>query len=163
MNMTELFHQHLLSMQIQKELKAEISVKGISMLPTLKTGDIITIQRQKSYGVGNIIVFYYQRTVLVHRIVKKIGNEFCCKGDNAYGCELVSAEKVLGKVISVNTEAVCDWPKELTELSLMAGKAFQENNYDIESVKNTSAYQQYRKMLYLYERCGRDKDVFESK
>jgi signal peptidase I len=66
-----------------------ITVKGISMLPTLKTGDFVLAEAQTSYRVGDLVVYRVPRGQigagddLIHRIVG--GNAttgFTLKGDN---------------------------------------------------------------------------------
>jgi signal peptidase len=66
-----------------------ITVKGVSMLPTLKTGDFVLAEAQPSYRVGDLVVYRVPKGQigagddLIHRIV--LGNAttgFTLKGDN---------------------------------------------------------------------------------
>jgi signal peptidase len=66
-----------------------ITVKGVSMLPTLKTGDFVLAEAQPSYHVGDLVVYRVPKGQigagddLIHRIVA--GNAttgFTLKGDN---------------------------------------------------------------------------------
>jgi signal peptidase I len=66
-----------------------ITVKGTSMLPTLKTGDFVLAEAQPSYEVGDLVVYRVPRGQigagddLIHRIVA--GNAtigFTLRGDN---------------------------------------------------------------------------------
>jgi signal peptidase len=66
-----------------------ITVKGISMLPTLKTGDFVLAEAQSAYHIGDLVVYRVPEGQigagddLIHRIVA--GNAtvgFTLKGDN---------------------------------------------------------------------------------
>jgi signal peptidase I len=66
-----------------------VTVKGVSMLPTLKTGDFVLAEAQPSYKVGDLVVYRVPKGQigagddLIHRIVA--GNAttgFTLKGDN---------------------------------------------------------------------------------
>ena len=83
-----------------------ITVKGTSMLPTLKTGDFVLAEAQPSYKVGDLVVYRVPRGQigagddLIHRIVA--GNAtigFTLKGDNNPAPDpwIVPRSDVLGK------------------------------------------------------------------
>ena len=83
-----------------------ITVKGTSMLPTLKTGDFVLAEAQPTYGVGDLVVYRVPRGQigagddLIHRIVA--GNPttgFTLKGDNNPAPDpwIVPRSDVLGK------------------------------------------------------------------
>jgi signal peptidase len=66
-----------------------ITVKGTSMLPTLKTGDFVLAEAQSSYHVGNLVVYKVPKgwpgagADLIHRIVGgNAASGFVLKGDN---------------------------------------------------------------------------------
>jgi len=83
-----------------------VTVKGTSMLPTLKTGDFVLAEAQPTYKVGDLVVYRVPRGQigagddLIHRIVA--GNAttgFTLKGDNNPAPDpwIVPRSDVLGK------------------------------------------------------------------
>jgi signal peptidase len=83
-----------------------ITVKGTSMLPTLKTGDFVLAEAQPTYKVGDLVVYRVPRGQigagddLIHRIVA--GNAmtgFTLKGDSNPAPDpwIVPRSDVLGK------------------------------------------------------------------
>ena len=61
-----------------------VNVRGISMEPTLYTGDLMVMRRQDAYEVGQIVAFESDMNgaVVVHRIVDVVGGRHLLKGDN---------------------------------------------------------------------------------
>lgn len=83
-----------------------VTVKGTSMVPTLKTGDFVLAEAQPTYKVGDLVVYRVPRGQigagddLIHRIVA--GNAttgFTLKGDNNPAPDpwIVPRSDVLGK------------------------------------------------------------------
>lgn len=61
-----------------------VCVLSESMEPGFKRGDILFIKPPQSYKIGDIAVFQiYENSIpIVHRIIKKEGNNILTKGDN---------------------------------------------------------------------------------
>jgi signal peptidase I len=61
-----------------------VNVRGISMQPTLYTGDLMVLRRQDAYEVGQIVAFESDMggAIVVHRIVDIVGDRHLLKGDN---------------------------------------------------------------------------------
>ena len=61
-----------------------VNVRGISMQPTLYTGDLMVLRRQDAYEVGQIVAFESDMggAIVVHRIVDIVGERHLLKGDN---------------------------------------------------------------------------------
>lgn len=61
-----------------------VNVRGISMEPTLYTGDLMVMRRQDAYEVGQIVAFESDMNgaIVVHRIVDVDGDRHLLKGDN---------------------------------------------------------------------------------
>ena len=61
-----------------------VNVRGISMEPTLFTGDLMVMRRQDGYEVGQVVAFESDMNgaVVVHRIVEVVGDRHLLKGDN---------------------------------------------------------------------------------
>lgn len=79
-----------------------LTVSSNSMKPELTVGDIIIIREYKDYNVGDVVTYSVNDDYLVtHRIIKKEGNNFVCKGDsnNVSDKEIVNIEKIEGKLI----------------------------------------------------------------
>lgn len=81
-------------------------VSSGSMSPELMINDIIIIKECQNYKVNDIVTFTNNDNYLVtHRIIKKDGDNYITKGDNnnSIDQEIISFEKIEGKVISNST------------------------------------------------------------
>ncbi len=84
-----------------------LSVQSGSMEPSIKTGSVVIVKNQDTYGLGDIITFTDnpQNDSTTHRIIKsevKDGKEiYTTKGDANQGDDRLTttSEKILGKVI----------------------------------------------------------------
>ena len=61
-----------------------VNVRGISMEPTLQTGDLLMMRQHDQYEIGQVVAFRSDMggAVIVHRIVDKVGDQYLLKGDN---------------------------------------------------------------------------------
>ena len=66
-----------------------VLVRGVSMLPTFHTGDLVLTRREPSYHTGEIVAYHVPKgdfgsgTVVIHRIAGgSAQNGFTMKGDN---------------------------------------------------------------------------------
>lgn len=58
-------------------------VKSNSMSPVFNKNDIIIIQEQKEYKIGDIVTYKANNgSIITHRIIEKDENEIYTKGDN---------------------------------------------------------------------------------
>lgn len=77
-----------------------VNVRGISMEPTLSTGDLLVMRQRDSYDVGQIVAFRSDMggAVVVHRIVATDGERYLLKGDNNTFLDRYTptAEEILG-------------------------------------------------------------------
>jgi signal peptidase I len=58
-------------------------VRGTSMHPTLRAGDLVVVRRRPSYDVGQVVA--YRRSggeMVIHRVVSEGGDGLRLKGDN---------------------------------------------------------------------------------
>ena len=79
-------------------------VKSNSMSPIFNKNDIIIIQEQKEYKVGDIITYEASNGELVtHRIIEKTENGFYTKGDNnnTKDEKEIYKQDVIGKVVYI--------------------------------------------------------------
>src|SRR3984885_7093476 len=61
-----------------------VVTNGISMEPRFHTGDLAIVHRQSSYHVGEIVAYHNKmfNTIVLHRIVGRVGDRYLFKGDN---------------------------------------------------------------------------------
>ena len=61
-----------------------VNVRGVSMEPTLHTGDLMMVRARDSYDVGQIVAFVSDMNgaIVVHRIVDVVDDRYLLKGDN---------------------------------------------------------------------------------
>ena len=96
---------NILRSQLNSNRDADISVTGVSMEPSLRAGDVVTIRRTESYEIGDILVFLYKNNeLLIHRLLRIKDQRYFCKGDNAFRLEDVLYEQIFCKVVKVNGE-----------------------------------------------------------
>ncbi len=78
-----------------------IIVSGISMEPTLRSGDLVVVRKQESYTTGDVVAFEVEGGVVIHRIVGGTAEKgFVTQGDNKGGPDLwrPRAEDIRGKM-----------------------------------------------------------------
>jgi signal peptidase I len=85
-----------------------VMVAGTSMLPTLRTGDVVVVRRQSAYRVGDIVAYRIPKGQpaaggrVIHRIVGGSGTTgYVLRGDNRKSNDLWRPRNadVLGKVV----------------------------------------------------------------
>lgn len=77
-----------------------VIVSGISMEPTLYTGDLVILQSQETYRVGDIVAYHVDAGNVIHRIVDVEGDTFILQGDNKRAIDpwTPQQEDILGKL-----------------------------------------------------------------
>lgn len=77
--------------------------KGFSMTPVINPGDKLFINKNNNtIKVGDIIVFYQNKSFVGHRVIKKGGGIIIAKGDNCFFCDKpLKYNQVLGKVVKI--------------------------------------------------------------
>ena len=78
-----------------------VTVQGVSMEPTLSTGDLAIVREQDSYGVGDIVAFHAEGAIVIHRIVRGSAEEgYIVQGDNKEFPDLwrPSGQDILGRM-----------------------------------------------------------------
>jgi len=102
-----LLNQFLQFMNKYERLKAELEsvgegrmkAFGQSMLPILKSGTLLTFQRQDSYDIGDIVFCKVKgRYIDAHKIVKKDPNKGFLIANN-HGFENGWTKRIFGKAI----------------------------------------------------------------
>ena len=139
---------NILRSQLNSNRDADITVTGVSMEPSLRAGDVVTIRRAESYEVGDILVFLYKNNdLLIHRLLRIKNQRYFCKGDNAFRLEDVACEQIFGKVVKVNGEDVPSVVSQQIELSYMVNRAFRKNGYQVDETKKSGIYRFYQKHI----------------
>lgn len=95
--------------QLSLGQKVRITLRGISMRPTLIEGDTLTIEpvATDDVAVGDVVLFRYEGRYCLHRVICVAGD--CCimQGDNCYTTEECSLTDVVGRLTEVNGST--DW------------------------------------------------------
>ena len=90
----------LLKEELDKKGELQLIVHGDSMLPTLKDGNVIKIEKCNEYRIGDIVVFYTivenQLKIIVHRVIFVRKTYVLTKGDNN---DFVDPIKVMNTMI----------------------------------------------------------------
>ncbi|MFA4984861.1 MAG: S24/S26 family peptidase [Candidatus Omnitrophota bacterium] len=91
---------------LKSNFAIRIKVRGSSMLPFIRTGDYVTIipVSLEDARIGDIIAYgdKERKNIICHRLIKRVNSDLVLKGDtHLWSSEKVSAESLLGKVVSV--------------------------------------------------------------
>lgn len=144
----------ILKKSIDNNGSVNIKVDGISMYPTLKKGDIVSVSNQDKYNVGEIVVYnFYDEGVLVHRILKSQNDEYYCKGDNAYRLEHINKKDIIGKVNFINDSIVQIWPQWKIKLSYDINRIYHNSKFDIKFTKNSETFKLYQALVLSGDNC----------
>lgn len=87
----------------------EIPIKGSSMYPFLKEGDLVMVLPKKVYFPGDVLLFFnFYGKIWCHRFIFFSFKEgrvlFYLKGDNSSSKEVVPLSNIIGKVVSVKRD-----------------------------------------------------------
>jgi signal peptidase I len=84
--------------------EARIPVCGSSMLPSIWTGDVLTVRRCSTgeMSVGDVAMFVREERLFAHRVVATASHSLVTQGDNLDSADApVSQEEFLGRVVGV--------------------------------------------------------------
>lgn len=79
----------------------EMPLCGVSMVPTLRNGDIITLEPAAVVAVGDVVLFRSQGRHLLHRVVAIDGDTFTMQGDNCRTVEMAGRGDILARLVAV--------------------------------------------------------------
>ncbi len=118
--------------------RVTLRVRGSSMLPWVKAGDVAVIRRAGINDVrcGDVVLFQRASRLFVHRLVEKHGTlreaQFLAKGDAHPGSDgMVNRELVLGRVVRIHRgdkRIDLDSPRQLA-LGLMVSQLSRKSAY----------------------------------
>ena len=95
---------------LDKGVPFRFRVKGFSMTPFIKDGDVITVSPLSGVlpRLGDVVAFIHPKTekLVVHRMVGQNGNYFLLSGDNTSSVtnDLIPKENILGYTTKVERE-----------------------------------------------------------
>jgi signal peptidase I len=64
-----------------------VTIRGVSMEPLMRKGDLVILQKRSHYEVGDIAAYHSTdiRQVVLHRIIGRDGQRYIVRGDNTQG------------------------------------------------------------------------------
>lgn len=142
------FLQKILFANLRTGREMTITVTGVSMEPTMREGDSVTVRRADTYDVGDVLVFLYKGELLVHRLLKIENGKYFCKGDNAFRLEDMPIESIAGKVMLHNSAPPKSFPACTCRLSYLVNREFRKNQYNIEKTKQSGIYRFYHQIIW---------------
>lgn len=118
--------------------RATLRVRGSSMLPWVRPGDIAVIRRAEIGNVrcGDVVLFQRESRLFLHRLVEKHGTlrevQFLAKGDAHPGPDgMVGRELMLGRVVRIyrgDKKIDFDSPRQLA-LGLIVSELSRKSAY----------------------------------
>jgi signal peptidase I len=127
----------------------EIRVTGDSMNPVLSHGEKIIVRQKEEYLPGDILVFFYKYgELLVHRLLKRQGERYYCKGDNAFRLEDFTKDRIVGAVVLPEDR---NNNPEFMKMSLLIARLYRKSGYDAEKTMKTEQYQAYKRTYLISE------------
>ena len=127
-----------------------LTICGNSMSPLLNSGDQIAVKPQKAYQVGDVVAFFYDHVLLVHRIVQMQNDSIVCKGDNSFRLEHIAIEDIVGKAVARNGKCLPELPAVLLEQSLAIGQLYQTGHMKIAAIREQPFYEGYQTALQAW-------------
>ena len=94
----------LLLVSLAEGREIRLRVNGTSMVPLLKLGDIVVIQRIEPERLrkGDLVVVRHEHELVTHRLVWQTAGKWVTKGDNCRSLDpAVVDQAILGKVIAL--------------------------------------------------------------
>ncbi len=98
-------YQKLVQQAIINNNETTLPIKGMSMYPTIKHGDKITLKRAdiSQLSIGDVIAVREGQKLQVHRIVWKKRSLFVTKGDHNFHFDSkVKKNQIIGLVTQIN-------------------------------------------------------------
>lgn len=88
--------------ELAKGRIVKMSLKGVSMLPTLCEDDVLTLEPLAGEPCeGDVLLFRYAGDHIVHRLIGHDGDTCVMQGDNNYGTETVRRCDIVARVAAV--------------------------------------------------------------
>lgn len=144
----------IVGVRAKKGTPFKIRVRGTSMTPIIKDGDIATIQKSDKYSVGDVLLYPFgNEGLLLHRLLKINGSRYYCKGDNSFRLEEVMCSGIFGKVIAVTRKSVTfclpTVLAEFLEMSYSVYCEFTKHDNSVRKTKLTEVYKNYEQKFLV--------------
>ena len=84
--------------------QVRLKVTGVSMLPAVWPGDILTVNRNSPEDLipGQIVLCYRNDSLVAHRLISRTGNHLITRGDALPCCDApFRDDEILGQVVSI--------------------------------------------------------------
>jgi signal peptidase I len=95
----------LLADVVRSAGSATLKVTGQSMLPAIRPGDLLTVQRHSPQGLqpGQIILIQRNQKLTAHRVVRVCGEQLVTRGDSVPSLDPpIPASEVVGVVTAIH-------------------------------------------------------------
>ena len=94
---------------------AHLRVRGVSMRPTILSGELIRIVPTTDVARGDVITFLLDDAVVTHRVVAVTGGRIVCRGDSRpFADPPVTREAIIGRAVEVvGRRALAGGPRAL--------------------------------------------------
>ena len=104
----------------------KMSLKGTSMLPTLREEDVLLLEPLTGEPQeGEVLLFRYAGGHVVHRFLRRDGENYILQGDNNIGIESVHRGDLLARVVSVERADGHTVATDSTEWARMTRRALR--------------------------------------
>lgn len=123
---------------LEKHGRVTLRVRGSSMLPWVRPGDVAVIRRAEIDDVrcGDVVLFQRESRLFLHRLVEKHGTlreaQFLTQGDAHPGPDgMIGRELMLGRLVRIyrgDRQIDLDTPKQLV-LGLMVSQLSRKSAY----------------------------------
>ena len=105
----------LMAAVLAKGYDFRFRARGWSMIPFIHDGDIICVSpiQEKPPGVGEVVAYIQPacEKLVVHRLVRRLGNDWLVRGDNTLQetGERVPGVKLIGRVTRIERDGKTVW------------------------------------------------------
>ena len=128
-----------------------IIVRGHSMEPLLKNGDIVYSVKSDEYVLGDILIFAKDSNVIIHRFIDVDNENNCivCKGDNSFEIEEINLSDVIGKAVLFEHDEIkrriLRPSNYFIKTDIMVNKIYKRFNNSIRYTIKSDIYNEYLK------------------
>ena len=141
----------ILFAQLNSGARVDIKIEGVSMNPYFQDDDVVTLEKKNDYIPGDVLVFIYKGTLLIHRLIKIENGRYFCKGDNAFRLEDMTLNDIGGKAILLNGKTIPTVPDWFVSLSYQVNRVFRKSGFNVQKAKESGIYRFYHKILWKNE------------
>lgn len=141
----------ILFTRLSSGARVDIKIEGVSMNPYFKEDDVVSVEKANEYTLGDVLVFIYKGTLLIHRLIKIENGRYFCKGDNAFRLEDMTLNDISGKAILLNGKPIPPVPDWFIYLSYQINRIFRKSGFNVQKTKESGIYRFYHKIIWKNE------------